>query len=261
MKNPKQYLVMVTFFLVTAMLISAYTVLSKSTSPEKKPTHTPRFESTEKEHGNSDKKQDNDQEESDLTSTPDTNRVSDKDRDKKENYLGTIKAVESATLIVQVDEGEDKVFSITEDTRVKIPSLKDALPVNLPVGGHVFVQCLKLSDDSLLALSINLIPGKPQPVHRVGVVTEYLPEKSISIEDTRDGTVYKFIITEQTKLLPDDRTFQISVGSSVTIISPRDTTGGPLTADGIVVHPDIHTTETQTVTPTPTPTLTLTPLP
>jgi hypothetical protein len=132
------------------------------------------------------------------------------------------------------------------------------------------VQVLQ-GDASLTALYIHVVPGKPEPVHRVGTVTAYTPGASITVLDKKGGSS-TFVLTPDTKILPEDRASELGVGSLVTIISRRDPTGGPLTAQGIVVHPpkgteepegtEEHETEqpetdepemTATVTPTATP--------
>jgi hypothetical protein len=114
----------------------------------------------------------------------------------------------------------------------------------------------------LTAVQISVTPGKPLPKHHVGVVTAYEAGVSITIE-ARDGNEYTFLITEETKILPANRAEELAVGRRVTIISHRDVTGGPFTAQGIVVHPETGDKDdeegTPTETPTPTPTETPTP--
>ena len=160
-------------------------------------------------------------------------------------------------------------FLIKEDTSIKIPSLgKDATPADIQVGAHALVQAIKEEDGSLTALRISVSPGKPAPKHHVGEVTAYEEGASITIL-AHDGNEYTFLITEETKILPEERAEELAVGRRVTIISPRDVTGGPFTAKGIVVHPETDGDEegtetpkmTPTETPTPTPTPTETPVP
>ena len=109
-------------------------------------------------------------------------------------------------------------------------------------------------------------PGKPPKVHRVGIVTAYTPGTSITIQ-AKNGMTYTFTLTESAKILPLERTNQLTVGRRVTIIAPRDVTSGGWRALGIVVHPAAGTpgtptpTSTPTKTPTPTQTLTNTPTP
>ena len=81
------------------------------------------------------------------------------------------------------------------------------------------------------------MPGKPTKIHRVGTVTAYSAGTSITIQD-KDGNLFTFALTADTKILPPDTTRTLGDGARVTIISRRDPSGGPLTAQGIVVHPD-----------------------
>ena len=89
------------------------------------------------------------------------------------------------------------------------------------------------------------MPGKPEKIHRVGVVTVYEAGKTITIEG-KDGELYTFELSDTTKILPEERVDQLVVGAKVTIISRRDPTGGPLAAQGIVVHPEDEETEEST---------------
>src|SRR5262249_39712384 len=158
-----------------------------------------------------------------------------------------------------LDGGGTQTFQVTSDTRIHIPTLGGSASLSdINVGVQAMVQVLK-DDPTLTALFITVVPGKPQPVHRVGIVTAYTPGVSITVED-KNGESSTFLLTPDTKILPRERASQLGVGSLVTIISRRDPTGGPLTAQGIVVHPNKSeatatagagtATETATITPT-----------
>jgi hypothetical protein len=187
---------------------------------------------------------------------------------KKMSYSGEVIAVSEANLTIKTKDGEEISFHLSEDTTVKIPTLgKDATLADINIGVRALVRALKENDGSLTAVSISVSPGKPLPKHHVGVVTAYEPGVSITIE-AHDGNEYTFLITEDTKLLPPERADELAVGRRVTIISPRDVTGGPFTAKGIVIHPETDSgtpegspTATPTPTETPTPTPTDTPIP
>ena len=85
-------------------------------------------------------------------------------------------------------------------------------------------------------------PANGNPVHRVGIVTAYTAGSSITIEAV-DGKPYTFVVSPDTKILPESRVDLLVVGARVTIIAPRDVTGGPAAATGIVVHPAASATE------------------
>jgi hypothetical protein len=177
---------------------------------------------------------------------------------QKVNYKGTIATVSETSLDLTLEDNSVVTFIINGDTQIKIPSLgKNATIADLVVGIKAQVRAQK-DGETFIALSISLIPGKPVKIHRVGIVTDYQPGASITIQD-KEGNLFMFLLTEDTKILPEDRTDQLKVGSLVTIICPRDVTGGYLstpstpaaagTATGIVVHPEGSATGAFSSTP------------
>ncbi len=187
---------------------------------------------------------------------------------RKFNFSGDVLEVSGASLTIKTKDGEKVAFFVTEETGVKIPTLKDPTLADIRVGAHVLVRAVKAEDGTYTALRISVSPGKPAPKHHVGEVTAYEEGVRITIL-ARDGNEYSFLITDETKILPAERADELAVGRRVTIISPRDVTGGPFTAAGIVVHPEADDegtgapgtpTETPTPTATPTPTPTDTPV-
>ena len=192
-----------------------------------------------------------------------------KPKGQRVTYRGIVSAVGSDSLTLNLSSGGSKTFHVTSATRIHIPTLGGASLSDVKVGVQAMVQILQ-SDPSLTALYISVVPGKPQPVHRVGIVTAYTPGVTITVID-KDGQSSTFLLTPETKILPAERASQLGIGSRVTIISRRDVTGGPLTARGIVVHPreaqasatatGATSTATVTATPTVTPTDTETPTP
>jgi hypothetical protein len=174
-------------------------------------------------------------------------------------YRGTVADVGEGSLKVDVGAGNAMTFVVNDKTKIKVPTLPSATLADLNKGVRVTVQAMTGEDGvSLIALFIHVTPGKPPVIHRVGIVTAYTPGEMITIK-AKDGKEYEFALTETTKILPAHRANELTVGRRVTIISPRDVTGGPLTAAGIVVHPEVKGTSTATSTPTSTPTATPTP--
>ncbi len=178
-------------------------------------------------------------------------------------FRGVVANVGGGSLTLTLAGGGSQTFAVTAATRIHIPTLGGgATLADVNVGASALVQVLK-NDASMTALYISVVPGKPQPVHRVGIVTAYTPGASITVQDKK-GQSSTFLITPATKILPAERANQLGVGSFVTIISRRDPTGGPLTAQGIVVHPRraeptaTATGATSTATATATATATLT---
>jgi hypothetical protein len=202
-----------------------------------------------------------------ATRVPKDKGIPKNPKEKKVNFSGDVVAVGDGSLTMKTKAGEEISFLVTEDTAIKIPTLgKNATFADINVGVHALVRALEGKDGSLTALQISVVPGKPVEKHHVGVVTAYEPGASITIK-AHDGNEYTFLITQDTKILPKDRADELAVGRRVTIISRRDPTGGPFTAQGIVVHPVTEDgsltplatpTDTPTATPTATPTVTLT---
>lgn len=171
---------------------------------------------------------------------------------KKQNYKGVVAEVGEASLTLTLADGSSATFAITEKTRISIPSLgKGATLADINVGAKATVQATAAEDDTLTALRINVTPGKPEKVHRVGTVTAYTAGESITVQ-AKDGQSSTFALTADTKILPADRADELAVGSRVTIISRRDVTGGVLTAQGIVVHPATEGSGEDEGTPKPT---------
>jgi hypothetical protein len=191
-----------------------------------------------------------------------------KSKGERITYRGIVSAVGADNLTLTLGVGAQMTFQVGPNTRIHIPTLgRSAALSDVNVGVQAMVQILK-DDATLTALFVNVVPGKPQPVHRVGIVTAYTPGVSITVQD-KDGQSSTFLITPETKILPAERAGQLGIGSRVTIISRRDVTGGPLTAQGIVVHPNeaeateapTSGTPTETATPLETPTENLTTTP
>ena len=191
-----------------------------------KPTDAAPGKSGEKPHGNSG-----------STSAP-------------RNFKGSVSAVDAASLTLTLADGSTQAFVVNEQTRINIPTVKKAAVTDIVVGAQAAVQARADQDGALVAQKIQVIPGKPTQIHRVGVVTEYTAGVSITIAG-KDGTTTTFKLTETTKILPAHRADQLAAGAQVTVISRRDPAGGELTAQGIVIHgPEDAGTDTGTDTGT-----------
>jgi len=155
---------------------------------------------------------------------------------KKENYKGILTAVDASNITLALKDGAEITIALTAETLIKIPTNNKATVDDLVAGMKVKVQAIRGQDDSLAAKSVTLIPGKPIKTHNVGIVTDYLAGTSITIR-AKDGQLYAFLLTEETKILPAERLDLLVVGARVTISSPRDVTSMEQTATGIVIHP------------------------
>jgi hypothetical protein len=195
---------------------------------------------------------------------------------KKVNYKGIVVSVDSAQLVITLKDESLVTFLLNDASIIKVPknNPKKRLEkeVTVPVidqpleaGMRVGVKAFLMEDGSLVAQKINVVPGKPEKAYHVGIVTEYTPEVSITIH-TKKCELSTYLLTEKTKYLPEDRKVDLKVGSRVTVISPRDVTGGELTAAGVVIHPektvdDDLSTDEPTVEPLCEPVVVPTPAP
>ncbi len=156
---------------------------------------------------------------------------------KHVNYRGTIAAVDVSSLTLTLKDGSSLTFILNSDTRIKIPTLgRAATAADLLAGMQVNVNATQDNAGVLTARIVLVVPGKPTLTHRVGIVTVYTAGSSISIQ-AKDGNIYTFLLTAETKILPAELADQLVVGARVTVIAPRDVAGGTQTATGIVVHP------------------------
>jgi hypothetical protein len=156
---------------------------------------------------------------------------------KRATYRGTVAAVGDASLTLTLADASSLTFAVTNDTRINVPTAgHSATLADVNTGVPALIQAAQAGDGTLTALHVIIIPGKPTRIHRVGIVTAYSAGASITIQD-KDGNTDTFVLTVDTKILPEARAGELAVGSRVTIISRRDVTGGPAAAQGIVVQP------------------------
>ena len=179
---------------------------------------------------------------------------------KRLNFRGIIDTVDASNLSITLEDGSSAAFLLTTNTIIKIPKLgHGATAADLIPGMQVNVNATRDNAGVMTARMVHVIPGKPMLIHRVGIVTDYQPGHSISIL-AKDGKTYTFLVTPKTKILPPGRAGLLVVGARVTIISPRDVSGGTMVALRIVIHPT-DSDETPSPSPTSTDTPTETPTP
>lgn len=188
--------------------------------------------------------------------------------EKAKNVLnGSVSSVDGNTVVITLKDGSTVNVTLDANTSLKVPTLKDTTGYTFTPGQRLVAKVVENEDGTYSVSQAHVIPGKPEKIHRVGTVTEYLPGVSITVTD-KFGNTTTFALSADSRILSEDGTAAVTVGSVVTIISPRDVTGGELSAKGIVVHlpetnlpmsPITNLTATATLTETPTlePTATL----
>lgn len=160
----------------------------------------------------------------------------------KSNFNGSVTSVTDTGYVITLKDGTEITVTLDETTNLKVPTLKDTTEYKLVAGQRVVMRTVKNEDGTYSVVAAHVIPGKPEKIHRVGEVTDYVPGVSITIMG-KDGKETTFALTDMTKILNGDETVELAIGSFVTIISPRDPSGGELTANGIVVHTEDSTVE------------------
>lgn len=171
----------------------------------------------------------------------------DRLKGKPEHFRGEVVSIDATTITLNVD-GSNVIIELTSDTRIRVPGTHED---TIQPGMDAFVLAHRNNDGHLVAQSVMAIPGRPTRGHFVGVVTAYAPGASISIQPKK-GDLITFSIGTDIKILPEARTAELTVGSLVTIIAPRDVTNPVLAAVGIVVHPVKNgNAQSEAVTPTP----------
>jgi hypothetical protein len=154
---------------------------------------------------------------------------------KPQHFKGTLDSISASSMTLALEDGTKVTLALGAGTRIHVPGVKNITPDQVVTGSRAMVLARPDAAGNLTAEKVQVIPGKPAKLHRVGLVTA-LSAGSISIQD-KFGTVTTFVLNQDAKILPPKRAASLALGSRVTIIARRDPSGGPLTAKGVVVHP------------------------
>jgi hypothetical protein len=155
---------------------------------------------------------------------------------KPQILRGTISDVQASSITLTLADGSSVPVGITPQTKIHVPGPQSAGDT-LVIGMRAVVMAFNdPNGGGLVARMVIAIPGQPVRAHRVGTVTEYTAGSSITIQ-AKDGKLYTFALTADTKILPEERAADLAVGSVVTVIAPRVPSSTGWTARGIVVHP------------------------
>ncbi len=152
---------------------------------------------------------------------------------KRHGIFGTVTAKGSNSLTVHTQKG-DVVVTVTSETKIHVPTKRNATLADIAVNDRVAVNGTPTAS-GLTAKQIVVVPGKPTIRHRVGQVTAFTPNASITLKDRQGGTE-TFVVNAQT-IIRNPKGTGVSVGDTVTIVSRRDPGTDVFTASAIVVHP------------------------
>ena len=167
-----------------------------------------------------------------LDNPVDTSSQTKHTKVKARNMNVTVTEINGDQVTLTLKDGSTVTVTLDENTTIKVPAGKGT--TELELGERLVMRTVKNEDGTTTVIQAKVIPGKPERIHRVGVVVAYEPGVSITVQG-KDGSTTTFILSPDAKLLGTDGA-EVQVGSTVTIISPRMFTGDPI-ARGIVVHP------------------------
>ncbi|MFH1140618.1 MAG: DUF5666 domain-containing protein [Chloroflexota bacterium] len=159
---------------------------------------------------------------------------------KHRGYEGTIKSLTATSFVLTPKKGGDVTINVNAQTRYKVPGLKDASLGNFKKGDRVSVLAVELNS-GLMALNVNLIPGKPVHVQRVGTIVTYTAATdtpitlgSITIKDKKEATS-TFVVTTDTKIKFKQGATAVTPGYRATVVARRDPATDQYTARDILV--------------------------
>jgi hypothetical protein len=176
----------------------------------------------------------------------------EKKTDKKYlHFKGTIESVAEDGSSLELLVGEETIsIGMNGDTKVIIPTMgQDSEGVGLEEGVQVSIKAIKIineeeANEEIIAVQIHVIPGKPEHIHHVGLVTAFDQANdgtgSITVSTGPDSET-TYLLTNDTVFKPERPEDDEMIGIRVTVINRRDVTGAGQFAQGIVFHPDLVT--------------------
>ncbi|MEK7281735.1 MAG: DUF5666 domain-containing protein [Chloroflexota bacterium] len=152
---------------------------------------------------------------------------------KHHAFLGTIKSKASASLVVTTKKQGDVTVNVNDQTKYHVPGVKDATLANFKEGDKVAVLAVETASGNL-ALHVNLIPGRPMFVHRVGTIEAYVAGTSITLKDKK-GQSSTVAVNGDTKIVLKRGATEVTVGEQAIVVAKRDPANDQFTAKAIMV--------------------------
>lgn len=156
--------------------------------------------------------------------------------EKYHGFVGNITSMSDDSFVVTTKNG-DVTITVNSETKYKVPGVENATLDSFNVGDKVAVLAVEVTTGSTvenLALHVNLIPGKPTYIHRVGIIEDYQASTSITLKDKK-GESSTFIVTGDTKIIFKKGATEVKVGDWATVIARRDPAAEQFTAKAIIV--------------------------
>ena len=152
--------------------------------------------------------------------------------EKHHTFHGTVKSLAADSFVVTTKKHGDVSIKVNAETKYKVPGVKDATLANFHVTDRVNVLAVETSDGDL-ALHVNLVPGKPISIQRVGTITAYVAGTSITLKDKK-GETSTFMIDAETKIEFKRGATEVKVGEQATVVARRDPSTDQYTARAIL---------------------------
>ena len=162
---------------------------------------------------------------------------------KHHGYEGTIESIAdpgatSTSFVLTPKKGGGTTINVNAETKYKVPGLKDATLANFKVGDRVAVLVVEMNG-GWTALHVNLIPGKPVHVQRVGIIATYTAASTstpgnITLK-SKKGDLSTFVVTTDTKIKFKRGATAVTLGSKATVVARRDPATDKYTATEILV--------------------------
>jgi len=152
---------------------------------------------------------------------------------KHHSFVGTIKTISSASFVITTKKQGDVTIVVNAETKYKVPGVKNATLASFKVEDKIAVLAVEVSGGNL-ALHVNLIPGRPIFIQRVGTIEAYQQGTSITLKDKK-GELSVFTINSNTKILFKKGATEVKIGEQATVIASRDPGTDQFTAKDILV--------------------------
>ncbi len=159
---------------------------------------------------------------------------------KHHSFVGTIVSenissdnATPSSFVMTTKTSANVTIAVNGQTKYKIPGVKSATLANFKVGDKLAVLAVEANGGNL-ALNVNLIPGKPLSVQRVGTVTDYQADKSITLKGKK-GESSTFVVTADTKIRLNRGATEVKIGEQAHVLARRDPASDQYTAKEILV--------------------------
>jgi hypothetical protein len=156
--------------------------------------------------------------------------------EKYHSFVGIIESKADSSFVVTTKKGDVNI-TVNSETKYKVPGVENATLDYFNAGDKVAILAVEVTTGSVvenLALHVNLIPGKPIYIQRVGIIESYEAGANITLQDKK-GEISTFIVTGDTKIIFKKGATEVKVGERATVIARRDPATDQFTATAIVV--------------------------